>query len=332
MSYSLEDLGSTGSVLLAEGEDHLDRLAQATDILDLLRRADAFTPAEIDLWAALVMGDVPELYMHSPAPPSPTLVLAVAESMSAEAAVWRNGGRQARAVAEAAHLSCAALQLPVLNELPGAYRDHIAQRGDELVAIARAAATDARGLTLDRWREADQVLEVIAWILGSLVEGDRGEPGVIDPISGAHTRTFFEMALRNELWRVERYPAELSIVLLQLRRSASLLADQRPGPRLLACTASVMQRELRRADVIARLSSRRLGALLPATGPRDALIAASRLGEVLHDDSRLEGWSIDIGVTGLGMETLSAEELLDQARHAMLSAQRGAANCPFVYV
>ncbi len=332
MSYPLEDLGSENCSLPEETHDVVDRLARATDVLDLLGRADAVTPPEIDLWSALVLGEQSELYVHCPGPLSPTLAMAVAESMGDEAAAWGDGRGDMRAAADRARFSYARLNRQVLSDLSDAYRDHITQRGDGLVAVARAAATEARSLTLDRWRQADEALEVIAWMLGTLCDEDRPDASVTDSISGAYTREFFEQTLRNELWRSERQPAELSIILLQLRRSSPMLADHWPPPRLLARTAAVMRAQLRRADVVARLDSRRLAGLLPTTGPRNALIAAGRLGEALQDDHELEGWSIDIGVSGVGMETTSVDELLDQARHAMLSAQRGALNCPFVYV
>ena len=69
-------------------DDVLDRLAQATDVLDLLRRADEVTPPEIDLWSSLILGpaegESARLYIHSSAPITPALALAVSESMHEE--------------------------------------------------------------------------------------------------------------------------------------------------------------------------------------------------------------------------------------------------------
>ena len=169
-------------------------------------------------------------------------------------------------------------------------------------------------------------------MLGTLTDDQCEASGLKDPISGQYSREFFEQVLHNELARHERATSELSVILLQLRRSVQMMADERPSPRVLALTGGLMRHELREADIIARLDGRRLAALLPCTSPRNGLIAASRLGEALADAEELEGWSIDIGVSGMGMETLGASELLDQATHAMLAASKGASNYPFVYV
>lgn len=332
MSYSPEDLGADLWSLPQPSEDIVERLARATDILDLLRRADEITPPEIDLWCALVLHETPKLYVHCPAPLSPTLALAIAQSMGEEAAIWGSSDSSPRAVAEHAQLSFVQLSERVLTGLSDAWHDHVTRRSEGIVAVTRAAATDARGLTLDRWRDTDEALEVAAWLIGALCDEKRPPSGIIDPLTGVHTREFFHEVLRHELCRGERQPTELSVMLLQLRRSAPLLADQRPPIELLATTASIVRRHLRRADVVARLDSHRLAALLPSTGPRDGLIAASRVGEALHEVEELVGWSIDIGVSGVGMETASPDELLNQAAHAMLSAQRGSSTGPFIYV
>lgn len=318
-----------------QAEDVLERLARATDVLDLLRRTDEVTPPEIDLWSALILG-TPEggsarLYVHSPAPLTPALALALADSMHDEL-VACSASVRGRCEIRHAGMSCADLGSAVMNRFCDAFHDQLTRRGSQVVGVTRAAASVPDGLTLQRWREADAALEVAAWMLGALTDESRPAGGVLDPISGQYSREFFEHTLHKELARHERAASELSVVLLQLRRSAKMMVDERPSPLLLATTAGLMRHELREADIIARLDCRRLAALLPCTSPRNGLIAASRLGEALQDSAELEGWSIDIGVSGVGMETVGASELLDQATHAMLSASRGAAGYPFVYV
>lgn len=318
-----------------EAEDVLERLARATDVMDLLRRTDEVTPPEIDLWSALLLG-TPEsgsarLYVHSPAPITPALALALAESMYDELVSCCGSAPELCEVRQAG-ISCADLGSEVINRFCDAFHDQLTQRGSEPVGVTRAAASITDGLTLQRWCEADAALEVAAWMLGALTDDTRESGGVKDPLSGQYSRAFFEHVLHNELARHERAASELSVILLQLRRSTKMMADERPSPLVLATTGGVMQHELREADIIARLDSRRLAALLPCTSPRNGLIAASRLGEALQNTEVLEGWSIDIGVSGMGMETVGAGELLDQATHAMLSASKGATGYPFVYV
>jgi len=199
------------------------------------------------------------------------------------------------------------------------------------VALSRAGATRSKGLTLDRWRRADEALEIIAWMLGSLVNEDERAGSVIDPISGAYTQAFFEEVLSNELARHTRHAAELAVIMVQLRCSSPPLADQLPSPALLALIAKVLSDTLRTSDLVARIGSRRFGVMMSSTNPREGLMAANRLGETLRDLEKLKGWSIDIGISGVGLEMANPEELLAQAEHAMRAAEQRRAQHPYVY-
>ncbi len=316
----------------ARPQDRLEMLSAATDVLELLRRADAITPPEIDLWAALVVGENPTMYVHCPMPPSATATVALADSMRTELCDYGGEALGAVAHAEQVRLSCASLNEEVMTGLTDAYRDHLTQRGDQAVALTRAAATNARGLTLDRWREAEETLEVAAWMLGSLAVADARGQGIVDAISGVYTRSFFEEMLHNELVRHARRASEVAVILLQLRRSSPALAEVQPAPALLAFVAEVIKDALRLSDVVARVASRQFAVLMPETSPRGGLIAANRLGEALRDANELDGWSIDIGVSGVGLEVAGSHELLKQAEKAMRAAERRRTKHPFVYV
>lgn len=310
----------------------LDMLAAATGVLDLLRRADEITPAEIDLWAALVVGERPRLYVHAPRQPAPALALALAESMVDELRICTAQACPTVMAQGQAQTSCLQLEAAMLHDMCEAWRDHVTERGEAVVGLSRAGATDARGLTMDRWRRTDEVLEVAAWMLGALTDDVPPAPGVTDPITGAHTRAFFETVLEHELHRQARVVSELSVVLLQLRHSSPVLADRPVPPPVLAAAARVMRGTLRRSDVVARLDGRRLGAMLPGTSPRSGLMAATRLGEALRDCNDLDGWSVDVGVSGVGVDVAEGHELIAQARHAMLAAAQGRAETPFVHL
>ena len=315
-----------------EAESALDTLAMATDVLDLLRRADQITPPEIDLWAALTVGDEPKLYVHAPRHPSPTFAIGLAESMGEELRACTGKDCESALLSREAQMSCAHMDDTLLNDLSSAWRDHMTRRGERVVGLSRAAATDDRALTLDRWRQADEALEVTAWMLGALADREPNEVGVVDPVTGLHTRAFFEAMLRHELDRQGRGASELSIALLQMRNSSPLLADVSVPPAVLAAAGAAIKRTMRRPDVVGRLDARTMAVMLSGTGPRKGLMAATRLGESLRDSGVLEGWSVDVGVSGLGIDLIEAHELMGQARHAMTTAEKGRAETPFVYL
>ena len=126
--------------------------------------------------------------------------------------------------------------------------------------------------------------------------------------------------------------AELAVIVLQLRRSKPALADIQPSPSLLAFVAETIRQALRRCDLVARTNSRQFALMMPNTSPRAGLMAATRVGKTLRELEGLDGWSIDIGVSGVGVELSGADELLEQAETAMRAAERGRTEHPFVYV
>ena len=332
MSFPMDASLGAEALLGSSAEDSLETLSAATDVLDLLRRADAITPPEIDLWAALVVGEAPELFVHGPRPPSPTMLLALAESMGAEARPQGQAPPEVTAAAGQARLSCACLHDEVLTGLSDVHRDHLTRRGQTVAAVSRAGATSTKGLTLNRWRQAEEALEITAWVLGTLADPDPGQVGLIDPITGVYSRAFFGETLSNELARQMRAAAELAVIVLQLRRSKPALADIQPSPSLLAFVAETIRQALRRCDLVARTNSRQFALMMPNTSPRAGLMAATRVGKTLRELGELDGWSIDIGVSGLGVELSGADELLEQAETAMRAAERGRTEHPFVYV
>ncbi len=310
----------------------LDTLSRSSDVLDLLRRADSLTPPEIDLWAALVVGAEPRLYVHAPRQPSPTLTMALADSMRDELSACTGQACEVDPTCRRSQTSCVRLEDDMLHDLCDVWRDHVTQSGDTVVGVSRAAATDTRSLTLDRWRQADEVLEVSAWMLGTLGDSEQHQWGVTDPITGAFTQAFFQATLEQELNRQMRVPAELTLAIIQLRNSSVALADQPVPPAALAHATDVVARTLRKSDVVARLDGRRLGVLFPGTSPRHGLMAATRMGEAMRGAKELEGWSVDIGVSGLGMQAAGCDELISQAMQAMDAAEKGRADTPFVYL
>lgn len=98
-----------------------------------------------------------------------------------------------------------------------------------------------------------------------------------DPGTGVGNRLAWSEALRTERLRRARY--RRPVVLMSVRTGGLAAARRRLGPaaadELLVATATILRRNLRDADVVARVSSNEFGVMLPETiaDAMDALVA-----------------------------------------------------------
>jgi diguanylate cyclase (GGDEF)-like protein len=96
----------------------------------------------------------------------------------------------------------------------------------------------------------------------------------VDPVTGLPDRAAFELSLRDEIARAERYGREFSLVLLD-RDDFKTINDRfghPEGDRVLAQVARTLRAKLRRTDQIFRYGGDEFAALCPETG-RNALHA-----------------------------------------------------------
>ena len=149
-----------------------------------------------------------------------------------------------------------------------------------------------------------------------------------DELTGlANRRSFFSRG-EEELRMARRYPAPLSLLMLDIDRFKNV-NDQHGhhvGDRVLQMVASTMRSLIREVDKLGRLGGEEFAILLPRTPPGEAVTLAERLrravaAQVLENDGLCLSVTISIGVTALRGETLTLDDLLREADTALYRAK-----------
>ena len=142
----------------------------------------------------------------------------------------------------------------------------------------------------------------------------------------------FGRRVEGEVGRVEEYGGELSLAILEVQARA----HARPGqltPREAHVVAELLQACLRTSDVATRLPDGRFGILLPLTSQRNALIACARAIDALQASPELpRTLRCRTGLSGWGQGALTADDLFDQANHALQDARAAGATGAFLYL
>lgn len=186
---------------------------------------------------------------------------------------------------------------------------------------------------------------VTAWVTWSLDREYRRRLGVehtasTDVLTGLANR-------RAIMHRIERLVADaasggpaFSVIALDANglKAVNDHAGHAAGDAALIRLGDVLAATLRDGDVAARLGGDEFLALLPATGPRDALAVARRVREALEQDVRAGGLGAGLGVAtwapGLDGDSLiaAADAALYEDKRARGTSARGAGTPPAVPV
>lgn len=107
--------------------------------------------------------------------------------------------------------------------------------------------------------------------------------GTTDAITGCASLDALDRRVRDEFERARRYSLHFSLVLLDIDRLREVneRLGQQAGDRVLAELGTVMQREIRAPDFVARYGGDEFALLLPETDARGGKLFVERLRQVL---------------------------------------------------
>jgi diguanylate cyclase (GGDEF)-like protein len=166
--------------------------------------------------------------------------------------------------------------------------------------------------------------------------GDRlAELAATDPLTGlANTRSFQER-FRHELARAARYPAPLSLLIIDLDGLKRVNDDHghAAGNDAIRYVADAIREELREIDLGARLGGDEFGVLAPRTSKQSALALAERLRARVESGiaaaSAPGHTTVSIGVASLSppaLEPATVASLMAAADEALYVAKRNGRN------
>lgn len=159
-----------------------------------------------------------------------------------------------------------------------------------------------------------------------------------DPLTGIHNRRYFDHQLEQELQRVTRHPAPLSIVFIDIDRFKRIndTYGHTVGDLVLQGLAYRLEQHLRAADLLARYGGEEFVAVMPGTEGRDALRVMEAILEQVRSApvAYFEGEPFRITFSAGIAEWVpggSQEEWIRRADQAMYAAKQQGRDRVLVY-
>lgn len=151
----------------------------------------------------------------------------------------------------------------------------------------------------------------------------------VDELTQALSRRSIMSYLREEIDRATRYPANLSILLLDVDhfKQVNDRYGHQVGDEVLRATARLLQQSIRAADHLGRYGGEEFLAILPMTDPAAAAELAERLrcriGEERYTATSAADFcvTISIGIAGFDYQADTLETLIAHADDALYQAK-----------
>lgn len=198
----------------------------------------------------------------------------------------------------------------------------------------RAAAKMARGLLEPLMRTfARHCRQLMRAAELTELMGARSDFFVADPLTGVYNAQYALRRLREELTRAERHQQTLSTLIIKLNGLPHINETHgySAGDAALKCVADLLQRKLRRTEVVGRLRGDKFVAVLPETNHSQAYSLACRIQDLvsqiepdeesngLPDDVEL---SVNIGIASSGGDGCTDDQLIERTLLALEQAER----------
>lgn len=321
MSASRIDDAGVATELAAE----LSAARDVTDALEVLFRFGL--DAGVDVWLLAAESDLWHGYVFASHPVDGGLIQ---DHMTELAERFRALCPEARTLSAPSGIYPVRIACERLGETMGAIvlsQDFEVQVAGELLGLVRVGS--AEGGTEPDWELVSSMMEVAAPYLAYLLRGNGSdEQGLLDPLTGLYSRSYFADQLKREVRRAASYCAELSLMVVDVH-------PRQPGLPVAAHALRALARTLtehtRKTDICARMGPARLAVLMPHSGAREALKAASRIEETINSDPDIvRDHAVSIGISGWNLQGPDETRLLEQAAEAARLAAQGPGG-PFVY-
>lgn len=156
-----------------------------------------------------------------------------------------------------------------------------------------------------------------------------------DGLTGLFNYRQFKRILSQEVIRSQRYASEMTLVMFDVD-NFKYFNDRYGHPcgdRILAKVAELLREIFREADLVFRYGGEEFVAILPNSGPKEALVAAERERDSIasmriacQDGDLSLGVTVSVGVASLPQDANSEEALLQVADQLMYQAKHQGKN------
>jgi diguanylate cyclase (GGDEF)-like protein len=190
---------------------------------------------------------------------------------------------------------------------------------------------------LNAFEQSDvQPLESVADICAAAIANARHfettqQLAYLDGLTGIFNRRFFEMRIREELERSQRYNTSLSVVMLDIDYFKKLNDEfgHLLGDEVLKQVSSIFQQHLRKGDVVCRYGGEEFALLLPQTSGENAFEVAEKLRrtvETWHFPGVPRPVTISAGLADCPTFGKSRDDIVSAADSALYQAKLSGRN------
>ena len=150
------------------------------------------------------------------------------------------------------------------------------------------------------------------------------ELSLTDPLTGIYNRRHFDLFLKNEVDRSQRFKRGLALIMLDIDhfKDYNDSFGHPAGDKALQFVASCLREQRRSADVVARIGGEEFALILPETDADGALIVAEKIRGALAGPSELKRpITLSMGVNVLTASNGMVETLMQQTDRALYEAK-----------
>jgi len=155
------------------------------------------------------------------------------------------------------------------------------------------------------------------------------EYSLTDALTGIYNRRYFDLFLANEVDRSRRFGRGLAIILVDLDnlKHYNDTYGHPAGDQALRFAAQCLERQRRRADVVARIGGDEFAIILPETEADGAQIVAHRINGAISTPGALEHpLTVSMGISILHGANVEAGAIVQRADRALYEAKRRGRN------
>jgi diguanylate cyclase (GGDEF)-like protein len=194
-------------------------------------------------------------------------------------------------------------------------------------------------------REDAQLLWIISLVAENMLTRESAHEGLMrfaftDFLTGLKTRGYFEQQLELEIKRSERKKQRFALLMIDIDRF-KMLNDRhghRVGDQILRDVASILIKDMREVDTVARYGGDEFVIILPETSGSGALFVAQRLRKAVEQakffagsPNQVELLSLSIGIAVFDTDAQFRRDLIEFADAALYAAKSQGRNQVVLY-